>query len=313
VSGRTSRRAAGGGSRTGSRGSRSVQRRDTPSSSGGLLGRVFGPPVLPGMSEMPTFRRSVAQGFALAASSPVLLVGCFVFVFGVWLALLAFGYVGDPLALTQAFALPPLSTAFDTQNAVSVAGQRVGLTAAFGLLVVRALVVALAAAAIVDGFEHRGRVGRDAIARGLMAFPRVLAATALSFVALFIAQLGVAFGTGLAMLGQLVVPALALYLLGFVPFVAVRGRISLPETLRQSVAAARTPGGRHLTFCLVYVLIAFVLPLFVPNGSFITANPALSTWIGVLVVTLVHLVLTAAFAYRWLAVEATIQPVADAR
>jgi hypothetical protein len=98
-----------------------------------------------------------------------------------------------------------------------------------------------------------------------------------------------------------------------VPFVAVRRRISLPETLRQSVAAARTPGGRHLTFCLVYVLVAFVLPLFVPNGSFITANPAVSTWIGVLVVTLVHLVLTAAFAYRWLAVEATIRPVADAR
>lgn len=257
---------------------------------------------------MPTFRSSAAQGFVLVASSPVLLVAAFLFVLGIWLVMLAFGYVGSPLPLAQALAMPPLSTAFDTQNAVSVAGQRAGLIAGIGLLVVRAVVVALVAAAIVEGFEHGGPIHRSAIARGLRALPPVLAATVLAFVALFLAQLGAVFGAGIATLVQVVLPALALYLLGFAPFVAVRRREPLPETIRQSIAAARTPGGRHLSFCLLYVLIAFLLPIFLPRGAFITANPSVATWIGVLVMTFVHLGLTAALAYRWLAVEATVSP-----
>lgn len=306
MSGSRSRRRPTSGDGGGPAGARGGSRRGQGTTSGGLFGRLLGPPILPGMSQMPTFRSSAAQGFVLVASSPVLLVAAFVFVLGVWLAMLAFGYVGSPLPLTQAFALPPVSTAFDTQNAVSVAGQRAGLIAGLGLLVVRSVVVALAAAAIVEGFEDGGRIRPTAIARGLRAFPRVLAATVLAFVALFLAQLGAVFGAGIATLVQVVLPALALYLLGFVPFVAVRRRVPLPETIRQSIAAARTPGGRHLSFCLLYVLIAFLLPVLLPRGGFITANPSVSTWVGVLVMTLVHLGLTAALGYRWLAVEATL-------
>lgn len=284
----------------------SDRQRGGTTASGGVFGRLLGPPVPPGMSEMPRFRTSLAQGFLLVAANPALIAACFLFVLAVWLVLLGFGYVGSPLALTQVFALPPLSTALDTQNAVSVAGQRAGLMAGLGLLVVRALVVAILAGAIVEGFEHAGRIRPAAIARGLRASPRVLAATVLAFVALFLAQLGAVFGAGIATLVQVVLPAFALYLLGFVPFAAVRRRDPLPETIRRSIAGARTPGGRHLSFCLLYVLIAFLLPVFLPQGAFITASPSVVTWIGILVMTLIHLGFTAALGYRWLAVEASV-------
>ena len=311
MSGGRSRKPSTSGYRSGSKAARPGGTGSEPSG-GGLVGRLLGPPMLPGMSEMPTFRSTTAQGFSLVTSAPALVVGASLFVLALWLVLLAVGYVGSPLPLTQALALPPLSTAFDTQNAVSVAGQRVGLIAGLGLLVVRALVIALVAAAVVEGFERGGRVGASAIPRALRAFPRVLAATVLAFVALFLAQVGAVLGAGIATLIQVVLPAFALYLLGFVPFAAVRRRASLPETIRQSIAAARTPGGRHLSFCLLYVLISFLLPLILPRGSFITANPSVVTWVGLLAIALIHLGLTAALAYRWLAVETSVAPPADA-
>lgn len=281
------------------------RRREQPQPSGGVLGRLLGPVVPPGMSAMPAIRTSLAQGFAAVVSSPALVIGSFVVVLAVWLILLALGYVGAPFPLTQAFALPPLSTAFDTQYAVAIAGQRTGLIAGLGLLVVRAIVVSLVASAILERFEGRRLEGATAV-RALRAAPAVLAAAVLSFVVLFMAQVGAVLGAGFALLLQVALPALAVYLLGFVPFVAMRRRGSLPETIRLSIAAARTPGGRHLSFCMLYVLIAFFLPWFLPEAAVITANPSAATWIGILVMTLVHLAFAGALAYRWLAVEAGV-------
>jgi hypothetical protein len=239
------------------------------------------------MSEMPTFRRSLAQGFLLVASNAVLVLGALVFVYLVWLVLIGFGFVGTPLALTQMLAMPPLSTAFDTQNAISLAGQQNGLIVALPLLLFRA-------------------VGLGGVVRGLASFPIVLAYLMLSFVALFLAQFGSVFGPGLGTLLQVLLPAFVLWALGFVPFAAVREGRPLADTLRRSYAAARTPGGRHLSFCIVYVLLAFVLPLFVPGRSIITANPAPGTWIGLYILSFLHVGFTAAMAYRWLAVESSV-------
>jgi hypothetical protein len=274
--------------------------------SGGLLGRVLGPPVPASMSQMPRYRDSLGQGFLLVASNPVLLLGPFLVVFVVWLLLLAFGFVGTGIALSQMWAMPPLSTAFDTQNAISIAGQQTGLILAVPLLLVRAVLVGVLAGLIVEGFERDGVVGAGGVIRGLLAFPLVLADLILSFVGLFLAQFGSALGPGLGTLVQVVLPAFILYALGFVPFSAVRERRPLPDTLRRSFAGARTPGGRHLAFCVLYVLIAFVLPLFIPERATITANLAPGTWIGLFLLTYVHVSFTAAFAYRWLAVESSV-------
>ncbi|MGZ4130862.1 MAG: hypothetical protein ACXVPR_08575 [Actinomycetota bacterium] len=275
-------------------------------SSGGLLGRVLGPAVPPSMSEMPTFRRSLGQGFLLVSSNAVLVFGPLVFVYLVWLVLIAFGFVGTALALTQVVAMPPLSTAFDTQNAISIAGQQSGLIVALPLLLFRAVIVCVLSGLLVEGFERRGSTSLGGVMRGLAAFPLVLAYLMLSFVALFLAQFGSVFGPGLGTLLQVLLPAFVLWAVGFVPFAAVRERRPLADTLRRSYAAARTPGGRHLSFCIVYVLLAFVLPLFVPGRSLITANPAPATGIGLYLLSFLHVGFTAAMAYRWLAVESSI-------
>ena len=285
----------------------------TTTSSGGLFGRVLGPAIPASMSEMPTFRRSLGQGFLLIATSPVLLFGALVFVFAVWLVLLAFGFVGKVVALSQVVALPPLSTAFDTQNAVTLAGQQSGLIVALPLLLVRALFVCVVSGLIVDGFERRGATGGRGAVRGLLAFPLILAYLMLSFVALFFGQFGSVFGPALGTLVQVLLPAVVLWAIGFVPFAAVRERRPLSDTLRRAYAGARTPGGRQLSFCILYVLIAFLLPAFIPGGSLITANPSASAWIGVFVMCVLHLGFTAAMAYRWLAVESTIPDAAPRR
>jgi hypothetical protein len=257
------------------------------------------------MSEMPKFRESLGQGFLLVASNPVLVFGPLVTVFVIWLVLLALGFVGTGIALSQMAAMPPISTAFDVQNAISIAGQESGLIASVPLLIVRAVLVGVLAGLLVEGFERHGAVGRWGAVRGFAAFPLVLAGVLLSFVGLFLAQLGSVFGPGIGTLLQVLIPAFVLYALGFIPFAAVRERRPLAETLRRSYAAARTPGGRHLSFCILYVLLAFVLPLLVPGRSIVTANLEPGTWVGIFLLTYVHVGFTAAMAHRWLAVEDT--------
>ena len=259
------------------------------------------------MSEMPTFRRSLGQGYLLVVSNPVLVFGPIVIMFLIWLVLVALGFVGTGVALSQIWAMPPLSTAFDTQNAISVAGQQSGLIAALPLLVVRAVLVGVLSGLIVEGFE-RGGVGSGGVIRGLAAFPLVLAYLILSFVGLFLAQFSSALGPGLGTLVQVGLPAFILYALGFVPFAAVRQRAPLAETLRRSYAAARTPGGRQLVLCVLYVLLAFLLPILVPGRATITANPDPWTWAALSVLTVFHVGFTATMAYRWLAVEASVAP-----
>jgi len=276
---------------------------DSRAGAAGLFGRFLGPAVPPSMSAMPTFRQSLGQGFLLVASTPVLVFGPLLLVFVVWLILLALGFVGSGLALSQMAAMPPISTAFDVQNAIAIAGQQSGLIASLPILLVRAGLIGVLSGLLVEGFERNGAVGRWGVVRGLAAFPLVLAALLLSFVGLFVAQFGSVFGPGIGTLLQVLLPALVLYALGFVPFAAVRERRPLGETLRRSYAAARTPGGRHLSFCFLYVLLAFVLPLFVPGRSIITANLQAGTWVAIFLLTFLHVGFTAAMAHRWLAVE----------
>jgi len=283
---------------------------DPSASSPGLLGRFLGPPTPAAASAMPLLRTTLGQGFLLVGSSPVLLLVPFGVLLLVWIALLAAGYVGTPMTLASFFAMPPVSTAFDTQLLVAILGQQAGIPVALAFLLLRSVIVAVLAGLIVEGFGRAGAVSSVGLTKGLRAVPVVAASLVLEFAGLLVGQFALLLGPGIGVMLQLFVPALLLYLLGFVPFAAVQVRLGLRETLRVSVTAARTPGGRHLSLSILYVVAAFILPLLIP-GRLATANPSFATWVGILLVTFVQLGFTAGFGYRWMAVGSTVIATAE--
>jgi hypothetical protein len=256
------------------------------------------------MSAMPSFRRSLGRGFLLVGSNPILIAIPFAWTFLTWVALQLFGYIGTPNApLGQAVSLPPLSVGADLNGMLMTFGQPAGIYALLPVLVLRALLLAVLAGLIVEGFES-GAVLPDGLRRGLRALPITLGGIILNLLVvmvLFPLGSGV-LGPGLGSLVQVLLPAAAMWLLGFVPFVAATERRPLQAALARSVAGGRTPGGRQFLFCLLYFLLLTSLQILTP-GVAITANPSLLTWAFVLVVTVVHVGFTAAFGYRWLVIE----------
>jgi len=91
--------------------------------------------------------------------------------------------------------------------------------------------------------------------------------------------------------------------LGFAPAIAVVERRRLTDVLGRSVRAARMPGSGNLTFAVLYVLPSYAV-LVAPGkpGGAIGVNPSVGAWVLVLVVNLLHVAVTVAFAYRYLSV-----------
>ncbi len=282
---------------------RALDRRPEPQR--GFLGGLLGNATPASLSAMPSYRVSLGRGFLLAGSTPVLVMLPLAWVLIVWIALLLLGYVGSPGVLIQALAIPPISVGFDLQTSVGVFGQPTGLYLAVPFLVVRAVLVAVLAGFTVEAFERAGRVSLDGVRRGLRAAPVVLASVVLGVMTVFLTQLAGFFGVGLAALFSVVIPTVGLWILSFVPFIAVRGRPSLPVVLTRAYVGARTPGGRQFVFCLLYLLLLTVLQFVVP-ATRVTANPGLGTWIGVLLITYFHMGFFAALAFRWLSIERSV-------
>ncbi len=278
----------------------------------GLLASLFRVPV--GPSPMPGIATSLGRGFVTVAASPVLFGASVGLVLAMWLGLVALGLQGPPGRMVAFLAIPPVSTYFDSLNAVSLYGFPAGLPASIPFLVVRALVTALLTAAIVESLEGGG-VGADALRRGIRALPAVLAAHALGFAAMFASSVVLpALGPGFSFLGSILVLVAVLYFLAYVPVAAVREARGPTEALRRAVRAARIPGGGQLTLSMLYIFLS--LPLMValaPGGSRITVNPGLATWVYVLLANLSHVAFMAAFAYRWMAVEDEIPTTAGRR
>jgi hypothetical protein len=278
----------------------------------GLLGSLLGNPIPASLSSMPTFRRSLRNGFLLVGSNPLLLVLPFLWILLTWVAFLSFGYTGSPNPpLGQAVALPPLSVGGDLQNAWLVFGQQVGTYVLLPMLLLRSAVFAILAGLIVEGFQT-GRTSMSGALRGLRAVPIVVGGMILNLLAVMALFLTGSLGPGFGSLVSVLLPAATLWLLGFVPFVAVTERRSLPAALSRSVAGGRTPGGRQFLFSMLYFLLLTLLQAFTPGGD-ITANPSLATWAYVLLVGFVHMGFFAAFGYRWLVIEDTVPEPAAAR
>jgi hypothetical protein len=278
----------------------------------GLFGGMFGTPVPASLSSMPTYRRSLGRGFLLVGSNPILLAVPFLWTLITWVALVAFGYTGTPnVPLGQAVSLPPLSIGADLQSALVVFGQPAGIYALLPMLFLRAILFATLAGLIAEGFRT-GSVSVAGAVRGLRGVPIVLGGVILSLLSVMALFLVASSGPGFGSLAQVLLPAATVWLLGFLPFVAVSERRSLPAALSRSVAGGRTPGGRQFLFCMLYLLLLTIVQAFTP-GARITAAPSLVTWAYVLVVGYVHIGFFAAFGYRWLAIAGTVpEPAAAA-
>jgi hypothetical protein len=254
-------------------------------------------------SAMPKMRTSVARGFVTVAASPVLVVGSFLLLIVLWLVVIAFGYQGPFATMSSALALPPLGTSFDATLATGIFGLQGGIVGITAFVVLRGVLIALLTAGVVEALDT-GAVSAASAVNGLRALPVCLATSVLgvAFLTLssfFAPLLGPGFGI-LIQVGGLV---LGVYLFVFAPVIAVAERRTLPDSLTRSIRAARMPGVGNLGMAALYVIPAIAV-IVAPGkpGNLIGVNPSIAAWAFVLVVSLLHVVMLAAFAFRYLAV-----------
>ncbi|HXF72315.1 MAG TPA: hypothetical protein VNO79_06875 [Actinomycetota bacterium] len=237
-------------------------------------------------------------------SQPAIVVPALLLVPAAWFGLVAMGLQGPPGRMVALLALPPVSTYFDSLNAVALLGFPAGLWAAVPMVLARALVLALLTGLTVESLEA-GRVGLAGLRRGLRAWPTVALAGLLGLGLMVLGSAILPFlGPGFGFLGSILTLVAAVFLFGYAPAAAVRGGRGIREDLRLGMRAAMMPGSRHFLFSMLYVFVS--LPLMValaPEGSTITVNPAFGTWVYALAAAVVHLGFLGAFAFRWMAAE----------
>jgi len=235
--------------------------------------------------------------------SPVILIAPIVFLLLVWLVLIAIGYQGPFAPLANLLALPPVGTSVDGSLATGLFGLRGGQLAIVGFLAVRAVVLAFLTAAVVEALED-GRVTTACIRRAIRALPVTFAVCIIGVGILTLSSFfGVLLGPGLGLLLQVGALVVGLYLFVFAPVIAVDEGRTMPEALGRSIRAARMPGAGNLMLAALYVVpsIAVIVAPGEP-GSLMGVNPTIGAWLFVLVINLLHVVLLAAFAFRYLSV-----------
>lgn len=268
----------------------------------GLLDSLFAPRAA-GSHSMPSIRSSLARGIVTVAGTPVIAMAGVAVVVLEWLGALALGYEGPFALFLNALALPPVGTSFDASLSTSLFGLQGGFIAILGFVAFRAIVQAVLVAMIVDVLRG-GSVGRWTFMRALGALPVTLAVNIGGVGLLTLASLlGPALGPAFGLLIQMAALVGGVYLLSFAPVIAVDERRRLSEAMGRSVRAARMPGAGNLTLSAIYVIASIAL-LVVPSkpGSQLGVNPAVSAWVIVLVANLLHLVMQATVAFRYLSV-----------
>jgi hypothetical protein len=239
--------------------------------------------------------------------SPVLIVLPLLLVFAMWLGLIAAGLDHAPQGMHDLLALPPISSFFDLNIAVTTVGfNSTTLWFMAGATVARAAIWGILVGLVVESVEE-GRVSMAGVRRGLRAFPTMLAILLAYMGLIFLSQiLRFVLGASIGTLGFFLALVGGLLILAFAPTVAVRDRVAAREALARSTRAARLPGSRHVGLVLLYFTISFFA--FVPTSRAYTINPTLTSWLFVLALTLLHTVMLAAFTYRYIEVEDDIPP-----
>ena len=86
----------------------------------------------------------------------------------------------------------------------------------------------------------------------------------------------------------------------------------MPWADRCGRPACRAPG--NLTLAAIYVFLSFVVLAVVPwPGSQLGVNPTVAAWVVVLVANLLHIVMQAAVAFRYLSVAGEVPEAAPKR
>ena len=286
-----------------SAGSRDPRGPRAPARGGGILSRMSVPP----MDSMPPIRTAFVRGLAGVWSSPVVVSATVTWLLIEWLVLVALGYPGPFSLLADTAAPAPLSTNTDLLVAIGIFGLARGLPLVFitsGL--VHALWQAIVVGLAVETVETGGASRWGAI-RGLRAFPVTFAIHAFGVAVFFVSQLAAGVGGGgLSLILPLVIFALAVWALAFAPVIAVTEGRGFRDCLGRSFRAARLPGSGNLTFAVLYVVpwyAIFAATLFgAAPGSGLDVNPPYTAWIFVVVVSLFHAAVVAAYAMRYLAI-----------
>jgi hypothetical protein len=278
----------------------------------GALDSLFAPRVA-GSTSMPRLTTSLARGVVTEIGTPPLVIAPIVYVFGLWLLLVAVGYEGPFAPLASSLALPPIGTSLDATLATSLFGLQGGLVGILAFLAVRAVVLAFLTAAVVDALDS-GRVTLAGLRRGVRALPVTFATCVIGVGILTLTtSVGPLLGPGLGILLQVGGLTLGLYLFVFAPVIAVAEGRSMPDALSRSIRAARIPGTGNLSLAALYVLgsIAVIVAPRKP-GNLIGVNPTVGAWVFVLLVNLLNVALLATFAFRYLSIAHEV-PDAPAR
>jgi hypothetical protein len=274
----------------------------------------------------PPVAMSAAKGLLAVGGSPVLLIGSFLAVLGLWLVFSAYGVA---LAVTPGFmamleSLPPVHVLFLDLQAVFSGGAVSpihGLLLAAGLLLVRAALSGFWIALLVDRFDPglegpsdvapdgwRAQVSRAA-RRTWRSIGSLVGIEAgyftLSMLTFFLLSYG---------LGQLPVIVWlvgGLYFLVFAPIVAVVEGAGSRPAAQLAIRAARLPGPRHMMTTTLYVALALIVSLFAPPSRVAAATPSIGVWLSVLFVTFLNMAALATFTYRWLAIRERVLAMAS--
>lgn len=273
-----------------------------PAGRRGILDSMLAPRV-PGSTSMPRVRTALTRGVVTVLGSPALVLAPVAYLLVAWLALISAGYQGPFAPLANLLALPPIGTSLDASLATSLFGLQGGLFGIIVFLALRAVALALLTAAIVEALED-GRVTRACVVRGLRALPVTFAVCIIGVGILTVSSFfGPLLGPGFGILLQVGALVIGVYLFTFASIVAVDERRSMPESLARSIKAARLPGTGNLTLAALYVVpsIAVIVAPGKP-GNLIGVNPTVGAWVFTLLINLLHLVLLATFAFRYLSV-----------
>jgi hypothetical protein len=278
----------------------------------GLLDSLFSPRV--GSTSMPSIRTSAARGLAVVAGTPVLAAGAVALVVLEWLAALALGYEGPFALFVNALGLAPVGTSFDATLSTSLFGLQGGFFAILGFVAFRAMVQALLVAVIVEVLRS-APLGRWTLIRALRTLPAALAVNIAGIGLLTLASLlGPLLGPAFGLLIQMAALVGGVYVLSFAPVIAADEGRRLSDAMSRSVRAARMPGSGNLTLAAIYV-VASIAILVVPGkpGSDLGVNPTVSAWVMVLVANLLHVVMQAMVAFRYLSVADEVPDAAPRR
>lgn len=262
-------------------------------------------------TSMPKIPSSLMRGFVAVLSAPVLIVAVPILVLAEWLIAVLLGFQGPFSVFVNALAIPPVGTIFDASLATAIWGGQTGFIFVIGFVLVRALIMGILTAAVVQVLEGN-RIDASALSRGARILPVTVAVGFMNMAIITVSGVFLQLG-GIGLLLQIGAMLAGLYLFVFAPVMAVAENRSMSDALSRGIRAARMPGNGNLLMASLYLIPALAL-LLAPGkpGSLLGVNPTVGAWILVLVANVAHLGFLATFAFRYLCVAEEV-PDAPAR